>query len=430
MKLMNTEIKTGTDNYSTASFIRRQLNTLEGANWKLKEVKQTLADLGLEVTTQRLVDENGKESKVNNVYNIQLVGADSQYTSVNHREKRLHKKANNSHYQTVEGYIYKIKFLRTTATSSSLAIYLINEDGEKVCFSSTTATKQNEDGETYKTQVGLNHYWLNKAVQQDFIYDRAKKNLPVLGLHMRLTVRISNNYANVEHSHLLEWDETSQAILESAKNSGDIEEFDPTPLINMTYLPESTLKINKNFQLEDNTRYTFTATFVNACFQQYQQDNGTQRRVAQLHLRDLSVNGEGVMFDTCINYTGSFKKLGELLPGDLLQFEATVDVTYQYVTGLHNSPTYTLNHPTKATMINTPLFTRNTVPSDDYALVGYATLSTLSVYDKERDYLDNLYIQDWEDWQAESDYKYLTDEQLEADLNFKLAYLTNDVVAG
>lgn len=189
---MNTEIETGTDNYSTASFIRRQLNTLEGANWKLKEVKQALADLGLEVTTQRLVDENGKESKVNNVYNIQLVGADSQYTSINHQAKIAGHEQN---LATYEGYIYDIKFLQMKNVNNSIAVYLMNEDGEKVTFAN-----------------GINRYWFNKVVQNDYFRDRAKKGLPVLGLHLQVVVRISHNYASVEKSYILDWDSTSEHI--------------------------------------------------------------------------------------------------------------------------------------------------------------------------------------------------------------------------
>ena len=189
---MNIEITTDTDSYSTASYIRKQLNQAEGANWKLKEVKQALTELGLVATTNRLTSQDGKEAKVNNVYNIQLAGMDAQYTAINHQAKIA------GHEQTLttyEGYIYDIKFLQMKNVNNSIAVYLMNEDGEKVTFAN-----------------GINRYWFNKVVQNDYFRDRAKKGLPVLGLHLQVVVRISHNYASVEKSYILEWDSTSEHI--------------------------------------------------------------------------------------------------------------------------------------------------------------------------------------------------------------------------
>lgn len=189
---MHTEIRTETDGYSTASFIRKQLNQAEGADWKLKEVKQALTGLELTAATQRLVDKNGKELKVNNVYNIKLVGYDAQYTAINHQAKIAgHEQA----LTTFEGYIYAIKFLQMRGVNNSIAVYLMNEDGEKVTFAN-----------------GINRYWFNKVVQKDYFRDRAKKGLPVLGLHLQVVVRISHNYASVEKSYLLNWSATSERI--------------------------------------------------------------------------------------------------------------------------------------------------------------------------------------------------------------------------
>lgn len=194
---MHTEIRTEADGYSTASFIRKQLNQAEGADWKLKEVKQALTGLELTATTQRLVDKNGKESKVNNVYNIQLVGYDPQYRSIDHQAKIT------SHAQaltTFEGYIYNIKFLQMRGVNNSIAVYLINGDGEKVTFAN-----------------GVNRYWFNKVVQNDYLRDHAKKGLPILGLHLRVIARISHNYANVEKSYVLGWDSMSERIAQYYK---------------------------------------------------------------------------------------------------------------------------------------------------------------------------------------------------------------------
>jgi hypothetical protein len=195
MKLLNTEIETGTNNYNTASYIRKQLNQAEGANWKLKEVKQALAELGLVATAsqKRVVEQStNKEVRVSNLYNIQLVGMDAQYTAINHQAKIA------GHEQTLttyEGYIYDIKFLQMKNVNNSIAVYLMNEDGEKVTFAN-----------------GINRYWFNKVVQNDYFRDCAKKGLPVLGLHLQVVVRISHNYASVEKSYILEWDSTSEHI--------------------------------------------------------------------------------------------------------------------------------------------------------------------------------------------------------------------------
>lgn len=204
-----------TDDYNKASDIRNFLNSLPNNTqpWKLKEVKQALEDAGFKPITKRLVNvETGKEVKANDVYNVHLNSVDPRYKAIDHAKKIADNKAGKDNYKTVEGYLYDIRILNTNHTNGSMALYLINSDGEKVCHTFNTVLKRAEDGTTYSITQGDNRYWFNKLVQQDYIRDRARRGEQVMGLHFKFDVRVSGNECSVVNVYMLDWDSTSERI--------------------------------------------------------------------------------------------------------------------------------------------------------------------------------------------------------------------------
>lgn len=198
--------------YSTASYIKNEMEKITGEKYKLKEVKSALADEGITPVCKKVVDpaDRAKTIKRNNLYNVQLAGIEPQYTTRNHATYIKNKQF--AKLVTFEGYVYNIKVIRVAHHRSAFVLYLMNEDGEKVIFGESDSMFKNSDGEMKMKHNRYDQFWYNKQAQVDWVHDRSRKGEPILGLHLKVEGQVFGNSFNIEHSYQLEWDETSQHI--------------------------------------------------------------------------------------------------------------------------------------------------------------------------------------------------------------------------
>lgn len=179
-------------------------------------------------------------------------------------------------------------------------------------------------------------------------------------------------------------------------------------------------------KLRDGDTYTFTAMFEQVSFLQFRNSkNKKVGRTPQLQVSNVKLDDTLILPEAYINYTATFKNLGELLQGDSIRFSAKIKTRYGFLSNSYLSTTYKFQRATKAKLLNKPIFQRNPMPKDNNELVGYATLCTLNSYIQGENKLDDYYINLFDKWVNKSNYSYLTNSQLEADWNAKQANSIN-----
>lgn len=120
----------------------------------------------------------------------------------------------------------------------------------------------------------------------------------------------------------------------------------------------------------------------------------------------LQATGEEVTNHLWFNYTKTFRNLGQLLIGDVIQFDARI-TTYIKGLGEDKELDYKLERPTKIKMIKKADGNREEIPSieEKNALIGYIIVQNKKFYDENgRDY-SKYYIEQYEHWKISSQTK-------------------------
>lgn len=150
-------------------------------------------------------------------------------------------------------------------------------------------------------------------------------------------------------------------------------------------------------------RHTFTGIFERTGYKTaYHHLNPIYSPTLLLtEIRDL--NGKLIADHLWFNYTKSFLKLGQLLRGDIIQFDARVA---NYTKGYYLCQTndYKLSYPTKIRLrhaVESP--SRQSIPVDDHwALIGYIMLENIKFYREQGRTVDSFYTDAFKQWQTNS----------------------------
>lgn len=205
-----------TDNYSTATYITTAINHTYHTHLKLYEVKQLLEFLNFLPQTKRVVcTKTGKEVKVNNVYNFKIKNVEPQYITINHQNKIANNRKNNNNLITLSGYIYNFKLRQTKYGNNSIAIYLMDENGQKIVHHKKQVSAVSIDYTSYTIETGNSCYWLNKTIQTELLTSitNEQQSIPLMGYYCDLDVRLSGTKnAVVECIYSLKWHHTSENI--------------------------------------------------------------------------------------------------------------------------------------------------------------------------------------------------------------------------
>lgn len=150
-------------------------------------------------------------------------------------------------------------------------------------------------------------------------------------------------------------------------------------------------------------RHTFTGVFKRTGYKTaYHHLNPVYSPT--LLLTEISkLDGKLITDHLWFNYTKNFLKLGQLLPGDVIQFDARV-ANYSKGYYLCQTKDYKLSYPTKIRLHQgVPNPNRQPIPVDDHrALIGYIMLENINFYREQDRTIDSFYLDAFDQWKMDS----------------------------
>ena len=154
-------------------------------------------------------------------------------------------------------------------------------------------------------------------------------------------------------------------------------------------------------QIGSGERHTFVGVFERTGYKTEQDRLGHKHYHPTLLLLDVkTLSGEPVTGHLWFNYTKAFQGLGQLRQGDLIQFDARVDVYYK---GYHTEQKirdYKLARPTKIGFLHDDKV-RLEVPSVPAALIGYIMQANEPFYVASGRIVGLYYVRAYKAWQKD-----------------------------
>lgn len=147
----------------------------------------------------------------------------------------------------------------------------------------------------------------------------------------------------------------------------------------------------------DGQRHTFTGTFVRPGYK-----NSYKTYKPTLLIKNLTCDGEIQADHLWLNYGLQFLRLGELVSGDVLQFDGRIT---DYWKGYYNHQThdYKVERPTKVKIIKavTTNYGRLPMPEENPQVIGMIMLTNKQFYlDHGRPY-EQWYVDQYQQWKQQ-----------------------------